>query len=580
MLGDSGAVHPVGEVVDRASALARDAEPGTVLADATTSELGRGRYEFRTRDDGSAIVGEPVRGPRGERAGGAPFVGREAELAQVLSAFDRSRSDQAPILVSVTGPPGYRQEPPAARGDGAHRRAGRGARRWSCNAARPTLRVSRSAPRPTRCARSSACPRARPAQEADRAIVARLGPATRDDLTTRNRSLVARLLANEPLPEGLDPRGSRDALWLAMTDLVLQVALDRADRDRDGRPAVGGSGERRLDRPHAGSRRRSPAVRHGDGASRVLAEQQGALRRPRSRAASSCARSRSARRAASLTRCWARKRRSRIVDRIAEQAGGLPLFAEELARLHALGRDTRNAPTIQAAIQVSLDALDEECRDAVGRLSVLGLTCWDSALEALGMLEAEGIMKALVAAEILVEQNVSRFSGAREWTFKHALVRDVAYACLGDAERRELHALAAAWLTSMGEDAAVIAGHYDLGDMPTAAADHWERAAQRALATNALTDALNMAERSLAFAEDKVSGFLRASYLDEAFSRCDPRASERETAIQALEQNVYDEASAVRARGARARFDDARGSGRQDQRALGRGARPGRRRSA
>ncbi len=205
--------------------------------------------------------------------------------------------------------------------------------------------------------------------------------------------------------------------------------------------------------------------------------------------------------------------------------------------------------------------LDEECRDAVGRLSVLGLTCWDSALEALGMPEAEGIMKALVAAEILVEQNVSRFSGSREWTFKHALVRDVAYASLGERERKELHALAGAWLTSMGDDAAVVAGHYDLGEMPVAAADHWERAAQRALATHALTDALNMAERALAFAEDKSSRFLRASYLDEAFSRLDPRSAERETAILALQENVYDEASSVRARGSRARYDDARGQG-------------------
>src|SRR5690606_41523806 len=68
------------------------------------------------------------------------------------------------------------------------------------------------------------------------------------------------------------------------------------------------------------------------------------------------------------------------IDRIAEHSGGLPLFAEELARLTAGGRDPLEAPTIQAAIQVSLDALDEECRDAVGRLSVLRLACWDSGL--------------------------------------------------------------------------------------------------------------------------------------------------------------------------------------------------------
>jgi len=102
----TGEIQPVGEVVDRASALARDAEPSVVLADATTSELGRGRYEFRTRDDGSAVVGEPIQAARGERTGGAPFVGRDPELAQVMAAFERSRLDSTPVLVSITGPPG------------------------------------------------------------------------------------------------------------------------------------------------------------------------------------------------------------------------------------------------------------------------------------------------------------------------------------------------------------------------------------------------------------------------------------------------------------------------------------------
>jgi hypothetical protein len=156
---------------------------------------------------------------------------------------------------------------------------------------------------------------------------------------------------------------------------------------------------------------------------------------------------------------------------------------------------------------------------------------------------------------------VSRFPGTREWLFKHALVREVAYSSLGDFERKELHALAAAWLASMGEDAATVAGHYDLGSQHVAAAEHWARAAQRALATNALADALVMAERALTHAEDKSSAFQRAAYLDEAWSRLDPRASERQTAVSSMEENVYDEASEVRARGARARYDDARGVG-------------------
>jgi tetratricopeptide (TPR) repeat protein len=372
--------------------------------------------------------------------------------------------------------------------------------------------------------------------------------------------LVARLLANEPLSEGVDPRGSRDALWLAMTDLVLQITaaestailvedLQWADPESIGwlDHLMGRAGNRSLlvmamVRPEFWSANPERFV----GRDHVRIEL-----RPISR--------RSAR--SIVQSVLGPSTPESVVERIAEQAAGLPLFAEELARLTAAGRDTLQAPTIQAAIQVSLDALDDECRDAVGRLSVLGLTCWESALEAFGMPAAEGVMKALVAHEVLVEQNNSRFSGTREWTFKHALFRDVAYALLGERERKELHALAGAWLASMGEDAAVVAGHYDLGGQHTAAAEHWTRAAQRALSTNALTDALNMAERALAFAEDRKSGFVRASLLDEAWGRLDPRASERESAIMAMEANVFDEPSAVRARGARARFDEARGSG-------------------
>jgi predicted ATPase len=548
---------PVGEVVDRASSLARDAQGGMVLADVTTSELGRGRYEFRARDDGSAIVGDQIRGPRGEGAGGAPFVGREPELAQVLSAFERAKDDATPILVSLTGPPGIgktrlRREVLArisARADAPHivlQRSDAYGRGHALGAAADVLRAIIS------------LPKGATVSEAASAFDARLGPATRSELSAQNREVLARLLANEPLPEGLDPRGARDVLWLAMTDVVLEVVshqptvvvvedLQWADVESIGwlDHMLGRAGHRPLlvmamVRPQFWNDHPSRFA----GRDHVRIEL-----RPISRRAT-----------CTMARALLGERVSDdVIERIAAQAAGLPLFAEELARLTAAGRVAEHAPTIETAIQASLDVLDEECRDAVGRLSVCGLTCWDAALEALGMPRAESILKALTGAELLVEQNSSRFAGVREWSFKHALVRDVAYSSLGERERAELHALVASWLSTMGEDAATVAGHYDLGKQHAAAANHWARAAQRALATNALTDALEMADRALTFAESPESAFLRASYLDDAYSRLDPRAADRESAIRAMEENVYDEASSVRARGARARYEDARG---------------------
>ncbi len=556
---ESGHALPLGEVVDRASALARDAGRGTVLVDATTSELGRGRYEFRVRDDGSAIVGEQVRGGGADRVGGAPFFGREPEMAQVLRAYERALDDRTPIFLSVTGPPGIgksrlRREMLArvtTRAEAPHvilQRSDSYGRAHALGAAADVLRAIVELPKGASIS------------EALRAIETRLGPETRNELSGENRLLLARLLVNEPIEEGLDQRGTRDALWLGMTDLVLQVVqnepavivmedLQWADPESIGwldhmlgravhkpllvmacvRPTFWAEhGQRFAGRDHLRIDLRPISKRASRGiASALLGENV-----PEA-----------------------------VLERIAEQAAGSPLFAEELSRLAATGRDPMGAPTIEAAIQVSLDALDEECRDAVGRLSVFGLTSWDSALEALGIERPESVMRALGAAEILVQQMSSRFPGASEWSFKHALVRDVAYQALGVEQRRELHALAAGWLESMGEDATTVAGHYDLGGKNDVAAEHWERAAQRALTANALTDAMIMAERALAYASDKTTGFRRASYLDEAWSRLDPRASDRESALLLLEENVHDEASAVRALGARARYDDARGTG-------------------
>lgn len=555
----TGEVQPIGEVVDRASALARDASPSTVLADVTTSELGRGRFEFRTRDEGSAIVGDPLRGPRADRIGGAPFVGREAELAQVVSAFERASGDHTPILVTITGPPGI----------GKSRLRREVLARLAARADAPRVVLQRSEAYGRSQALGAATdivrgllnlPKGSTVVEAETAIVEQLGPETRSEITAQNREIVASLLADKALPDGTDLLGMRDLVWLAMTDLVLQVAgttpttivvedAQWADPESVGwiDHLIGRSAGRpllllALMRPSFWT----DYTGRFAGRDHVRLE----LRPVSKRAARTIAKS-----------FLGETGSDAVLDRIAEQAAGLPLFAEELSRLAAAGGNTEHAPTIEAAIQASLDSLDVESRDAVGRLSVFGLTCWDAGLEALGMPDAEGRLRELAAAEILVEQSSSRFSGSREWLFKHSLFRDVIYSSLGELERKELHALAADWLSSVGEDAAVVAGHYDLGEKADKAAAHWARAAQRALATNALRDALTMAERALAFAGDKPTGFQRASYLDEAWSRLDPRASDRETAISALEDNVYDDATALRARGARARYDDARGTG-------------------
>jgi serine/threonine protein kinase/tetratricopeptide (TPR) repeat protein len=551
--------RPVGEVVDRAAGLAHSADPSQVLADTTTSELARGRFEFQARGDGSSVVGPPMGGKR-EGSGGAPFLGREAELAQVVASYERCADESTPVVVSVSGAPGI----------GKSRLGREVLARIAAHAAPPKIVV----------VRSEAFGRGHPlglaadvmrsllgvsrgttlevARGALHSLPAPLDPSKKP-LSAEARELLACLIANEALPEGLDPRGARDELWLAMTDFVVQMAnrepsvivledLQWADADSIGfidhalgraagqpllvlalvRPEFFRDQTRFMGRDHLKidlrpiSRRSVRAI-----AKAMLGENADEM----------------------------------VLDRIAAQAAGSPLFAEELARLTTLGRDANSAPTIEAAIQVSLDALDEASRDAVARLSVFGLSGWDGGLEALGVAVPQKALRQLAAADLLIEQAESRLAGAREWAFKHALVRDVAYASLGEAQKKMLHAKAGTWLAKMGEDAATVAKHFEAGDRPADGAVYWEKAARRALSTNALTDAVRMAETALAFAEGKPMTFARALLLDEAWARLDPRAADHETAVSAMEDSVYDEASQIRTEISRARYDHARGMG-------------------
>jgi tetratricopeptide (TPR) repeat protein len=386
--------------------------------------------------------------------------------------------------------------------------------------------------------------------------------ATGAPCSVSSRELLARLVANEPLPQLDDARGSRDALWLVLTDITLGIArrgalvvvledaqwvdsesiawvdhlLARASGSKlcvlaTARPTLWRDDPSRFEgRDHVRielrplSRKQARAI-----ASSILGERASG------------------------------DRGEALADSIAAQSGGLPLFAEELARIAAAGRDASDAPTIEAAMQVHLDALDDFGRDAAARLAVFGQVGWDLGLEALGVPNPAAALRELAAAEILVEQAHARFPGTRQYAFKHALMREVAYASLGEDALREGHALAGKWLARVGEDDATVARHLDLGADAIGAAAYLEKAARHSLAANALAEAVSLAEKALAFAEDKPTQFSRALLLDEAWNRLDARAAERDTAVRAMEEAIYDRASEVRARGARVRYEDAGG---------------------
>jgi tetratricopeptide (TPR) repeat protein len=553
--------RPTGEVVDRAAALARDASRGQVLADTTTTELTRGRYELQLRGDGSAIVGTALRGKK-DYAGGVPFVGREAELAQIVAAFDRSVDDRAPIVVTVTGAPGMgktRLRREALSRIASHATTPRVlfARCESFSKAHALGVVADVARALTGVAKGA------PLQEALDATDVLMG-VSGVPCTHSSRELIARLLANEALPEVDGTRGARDALWLVLTDMLvgmtkrnpLAVVLEDIQwADAESLSWVDHLLARAADHPVFVLGAARPSFWREDssrfeGRDHVRIE----LRPLSRRQARSIAASILGERATG-------EKGEAIVESIAQQSAGLPLFAEELARIAAAGRDASDAPTIEAAMQVHLDALDDFGRDAASKLAVFGQGGWDVGLEAIGVPHSSEVLRELAAAEILVEQAHARFANTREYAFKHALMREVAYASLGEEQLREYHRRAGLWLARVGEDDAIVARHLELGGDEIAAAQYLEKAARRALTAHALAESVALAEKALAFAGDKPTQFARAQLLDEAWSRLDARAGERDTAVRAMQEAIYDKASEVRAAGARVRYEDACGGG-------------------
>jgi serine/threonine protein kinase/tetratricopeptide (TPR) repeat protein len=547
-----------GEVVDRAAALSRDAKRGQVLVDSTTAELARGRFEFMVRGDGSAIVGKVVTNRR-EGVGGAPFTGREAELGQVLGAFERAVEDATPVVVSVLGAPGM----------GKSRLRREAIARIGSHSAAPRVVLVRCEP----FAKSHALG---VVAEITRNIVsvgkgtglvgARAGLASfvaahALRLTPEGHELVARLIANEPLSEAGDMQGERDAAWIALTDVAVGAARsaplvltieDAQWVDDESMVWVDHLLARAGGLPLCVFTLLRPAPRGGrtwfEGRDHMQVE----LRPLSRKTVRAIARAILGARALGPTG-------EQLVEVIAVQAGGSPLFAEELARLAASGRDASSAPTIEAAIQVNLDGLDDQARAAASLLAVFGKRGWDAGLTALGVPNATDTLRALGMSELIVEQASSRFNETREWAFKHALIREVAYAALGEAPQREAHAKAGRWLAKMGEDDATVARHLELGKNLELAGAYFEKAARRALAAHALPDAVSLAERALALTEDRPTQFVRAQLLDEAWIRQDARAGERDSAVRAMAEAVYDEASELRATGARLRYEDACG---------------------
>ncbi len=156
-----------------------------------------------------------------------------------------------------------------------------------------------------------------------------------------------------------------------------------------------------------------------------------------------------------------------LVQAIVERADGNPFFAGEIVRSlastagstrdpEAIARAVAAIPdTVHATVLARLDGLDPTARRVVQLGAVLGRSFDPRALAALEPgLDPGEVDNAVVD---LVERDFLRRTGGDTATFRHILIREVAYGTLPRRERARLHAAAGAWL----EQQAIRAGRED-----------------------------------------------------------------------------------------------------------------------
>ncbi len=449
-----------GEPVNLAARLQQHAEPGQVLIGERTVHALRGIAQVR------AVPPLTVKGvtaplaawalsdispPRERELRPTPFVGREEELALLASHARRMRREGRGHLVTILGPGGVGKtrlvQEFRARTEGAHALRGRalpygtGVPFWSLgetireecdilfgdplDAARQKLRD---------IAGQLGVTAVVPALQAVLGLGVEGPELTREALFAGMRALFQALTRRAPLLLILEDLHSAD-------DVTLDFVEHAADWIRDvpmlllilSRPEL-------LERrPTWSGGKRSTTTLFldplGEDESRSLAR--GLL--------------------------GGKTAPTPLLDLVLARASGNPLFMEEMLRsliergvlteerdqwVLTVPVDQVAIPdTVHAVIAARIDALPVEERRVLQAAAVIGKDFWLGALQDVtDENHTQEAIRELAAKDLVVRKPLSTLVGEEEITFRHILIRDVAYAMIPKAQRWPKHAQHAEWL--------------------------------------------------------------------------------------------------------------------------------------
>jgi DNA-binding SARP family transcriptional activator len=503
-----------GPPVSVAGRLLRNAQPGQILVGDRAAAAVAGVFEL-SGDPPEVVRRVAESRARGVRGLGPAFVGRRDDLALLVSTYERVVRERAPRLVTVVGEPGvgkttlvrrFQQE---LEGDPGRWYAGRCLAYGRGITYRPLAGILR-----------------------ELIDVGETDPA--DTLLQRlhGRRILGLTLGLDVAP-GLHPRETRDQLHDAWTELLTDAAAESplvllvedahwAEEpllellERLARRVPGPLLVVVTSRPELVDR----APGWGRGATRVWLE-------PLSQADT-----------VQMLSELAGDLPEAVSRAVIARAEGNPFFVEELLQAlvdrgvlvranggwHAgdLPRDLAVPDSLNAVLAARIDLLPTSEKSAIQAAAVIGRAFWENPMrELLAGVDAD--LDLLEERDLVRRRAGSSLAGEREYVFKHALTREVAYSLLPAARRARLHAGFAEWLERRGsadEDAGLLAHHYAESVGSGAAGTPWRNEPARAdeLATKAvawlrraaelatlrydLTDAIALLDQALAIETD------------------------------------------------------------------------------
>ena len=426
-----------GPPIEEAASLRDRAAAGEVLAGLRAWRLVRHAVTGVPRDGSWAVEAVDPEAPPQLRRLEMPIVGRERELERVVEAFEGAAAESSSHLVTVFGAPGIGKtrlaieciERLGASVTSAVGRCRAGAEEATYAPLRDVLGALADDD-------LAAWIRERLSTEADGAqlaegLVGALGlgaePARTEDTALAARRVLAGLARDRPLLLVLEDVHWAAAAFLDLVESIVEIVRAPVLVLCVARPDL-------LDvRPHWGGGRLS--------SSSILLD---ALTHSESEAL--------------LDRLSADGRLDASTrERILAVAEGNPLFIEQLHAAALEGKADALPDSIQTLLAARLDRLDDRDRAVVQAAAVCGTSFTTEEVAELVDEDPSASLLTLVRRELVRPGEADDPAGAG-WSFRHGLIRDVAYGSLPKWRRAELHERLAARAIERGGDVDVSAG--------------------------------------------------------------------------------------------------------------------------